>query len=60
MGMTYEEYADSLRKNQPAERDTILRWAREDSEISVKQYLELERLDVEIAEQERRKKKGDS
>ena len=56
MGMTYEEYADSLHKNQPAERDTILRWAREDSEISVKQYLELERLDVEIAEQERRRK----
>lgn len=56
MGMTYEEYADSLRKNRPAERDTILRWAREDRNISVSQYIELENLDVELTEQERRRK----
>ena len=57
--MTPEYYADVLRKNNAAERDTVLRWAREDSEISVKQYIELERLDIEITERERRKKKGD-
>ena len=58
--MTPEYYADALRKNNAAERDTVLRWAREDRNISVRQYIELENLDVELTEQERRKKKGDS
>ena len=55
----YGEYVDALRKNRPAERDTILRWAREDRNISVRQYIELEKLGIELTEQERRKKKGD-
>lgn len=54
--MTPEYYADALRKNNAEKRGTILKWAREDSEISVKEYLRLEKLDIEISERERRKK----
>lgn len=54
--MNFKEYIDALNNNGPAERDTILKWARNDSDISVKEYIQLEKLDVEIAKKEKRKK----
>ena len=48
----FSYYADALRKNDAQGRDTVLKWAREDPEISIREYIDLEKLDVAITEQE--------